>query len=98
MKHPRPRSSVCQYTSVLNRRTRTTSVNVRARKKGDFLTQGLEFFLGSTGFKQPPADTGHRPLEHESNKLWIGRERLGGAVQHSDDHLIEPRSHLSHDL
>jgi hypothetical protein len=30
--------------------------------------------------------------------LWVGRERIGGRRQHSDDRFVGPDFHLLHDL
>jgi len=83
---------------TLNRDTRGTSIQVGARHNDQFPTQGVAFLLRSTRFEHSPADPDHHPLEYGSNKLSIGYDRFAGALQHPDDCLIEPDSHLLHDL
>ena len=49
-----------------------------AREDDQFAAQGFELPLWSGGFQHPPADSGHRPLEHRSNQLRIGRQGFAG--------------------
>jgi hypothetical protein len=83
---------------TLNQDTRGTSIQVGARHNDQFPTQGVAFLLGSTRFEHSPAGPDHHPVEYGSNKLWIGRDRFAGALQHPDDCLIEPDYLLLHDL
>jgi len=72
-------------------------LHVRAREDDQFPAQGIELLLRGARFQHPPAYSCHRPLEHGSNQLGIGRQRLAGGRQHEDDRLIGPYSHLLHD-
>lgn len=45
---------------MLNQSASRTSVQVCARYKDQFLTQGVELSLGSTRFQEYPNDSAHR--------------------------------------
>jgi hypothetical protein len=82
----------------LNRNTRGTSIQVGARHNDQFPKQGVELLQEGTRLQHSPADANHHPLEHGSNQLRIGRERLAGSREHADDGLMEPGSHLLRDF
>src|ERR1035437_3264197 len=84
--------------SCLDWWARRAGFQVCAHEEDEFLAQNVELLLGSIGFEQSPADSGHCTLQHQSDELRVFRERFASSCQHFNNRLIGPHSHLLHYL
>jgi hypothetical protein len=72
----------------LNCRPRRACLQVRARKKDEFLPNSGELLRWSTGFEQSSANSRHDALQHVSDELAIRCNRLTGARQHFHNRFV----------